>query len=159
MGDTAIGIIFDDNRSKVLVIKRRDIGLWVLPGGGVESGESAEGAVSREVREETGVTVEVLRQVAHYTPINRLGGRMHIFECRRLSGTLTTGSETAKVGFFPVDQLPRPFFVVHANSIAEALASLDHPIERPLAETNYWHALCFAIRYPLIALRFLSTKW
>ncbi|MGR6997985.1 NUDIX domain-containing protein [Yinghuangia aomiensis] len=40
-------------------MRRRDSGNWVLPGGGMELGESLVGCVVREVREETGLDVEV----------------------------------------------------------------------------------------------------
>jgi len=46
----------------VLLIKRGHAplkGHWSLPGGGVETGETLEQAVAREVLEETGLTVEV----------------------------------------------------------------------------------------------------
>jgi ADP-ribose pyrophosphatase YjhB (NUDIX family) len=48
--------------SRVLLIKRGHAplkGQWSLPGGGVETGETLEQAVAREVLEETGLTIEV----------------------------------------------------------------------------------------------------
>lgn len=55
----AIGIIRRDG--KVFIQKRRDqglmAGLWEFPGGQVESGETAEGALEREIQEELGVTM------------------------------------------------------------------------------------------------------
>jgi mutator protein MutT len=50
--------------SKVLLVKRGHEpakGLWSIPGGLIELGETAEAAVRREVKEETGVDVEVER--------------------------------------------------------------------------------------------------
>jgi 8-oxo-dGTP diphosphatase len=34
-------ILFNKNRSEVLLIKRKDIPVWVLPGGGIDPGELA----------------------------------------------------------------------------------------------------------------------
>ena len=56
------GVIFRNGR--VLLLHRRDDlelvpGLWDLPGGGVETGESLEDTLVREVREETGFEVTV----------------------------------------------------------------------------------------------------
>lgn len=44
-------------RDHVLLIKRKDTGLWALPGGYVDAGEAAAMAASREVTEETGVRI------------------------------------------------------------------------------------------------------
>ena len=54
-------IVFDDD-DRVLLIERGrppGVGLWSVPGGRVELGESLAAAVAREVAEETGLTVEV----------------------------------------------------------------------------------------------------
>jgi 8-oxo-dGTP pyrophosphatase MutT (NUDIX family) len=44
------------HRNRVLLL-RRPIGLWDLPGGKVEKGESVTGGLAREIREETGLKV------------------------------------------------------------------------------------------------------
>jgi len=56
------GVIF--RRGRLLLLRRRDYlvvapGLWDLPGGGVEVGDSLEDSLVREVREETGFAVRV----------------------------------------------------------------------------------------------------
>lgn len=61
-----VGAIALDFRGRLLLIRRANEparGLWSLPGGRVESGESHEEAVVREVREETGLTAVVVREV------------------------------------------------------------------------------------------------
>lgn len=44
-----------DADRRILLIKRDDIGVWALPGGMVDPGETAPAAVTRELQEETGV--------------------------------------------------------------------------------------------------------
>lgn len=55
-------------RGRVLLLQRRsDLaiapGLWDMPGGGVEAGETLEGALVREVREETGFAARIGRPI------------------------------------------------------------------------------------------------
>ncbi len=61
-----VGGVVIDSEGRLLVVQRRNEparGLWSLPGGRVEPGESAEAAVVREVAEETGLHIEVIREV------------------------------------------------------------------------------------------------
>src|SRR5258707_14303163 len=55
-----VGAVIEDDAGRLLLIKRGHDpgrGLWSVPGGRVEAGETAEEAVVREVREETGLIV------------------------------------------------------------------------------------------------------
>ena len=68
--ESVAGTIFSLHRDAILLIKRRDVPVWVLPGGGVELNESPVDAIIREIVEETGFTVKVDRFVGLYTPVN-----------------------------------------------------------------------------------------
>lgn len=59
--------IVTDEHGRILLVKRRDNTLWALPGGGHDIGESIEQTAVREVKEETGLDVEVARLVGIYT--------------------------------------------------------------------------------------------
>lgn len=56
-----------NGRGELLMIHRTDNNLWALPGGGHDIGESISETVVREVREETGIEVRVVRLVGVYT--------------------------------------------------------------------------------------------
>jgi ADP-ribose pyrophosphatase YjhB (NUDIX family) len=56
-----------DERGRVLLQRRADSGNWSLPGGTMEVGETLEHCVIREVREETGLDVEITGLVGVYT--------------------------------------------------------------------------------------------
>ena len=91
--ESVAGIVFSPDRSSVLLIQRRDVPVWVLPGGGIEPLESAEDAAVREILEETGFTVKADRLVGEYTPINRLSKRTHLYECSILGGEAALSAE------------------------------------------------------------------
>ncbi|GAA2252748.1 NUDIX domain-containing protein [Streptomyces amakusaensis] len=63
----AASAVVTDDRDRILLQRRRDNDLWALPGGGMDMGESLPGAAVREVREETGLDVEITGLVGTYT--------------------------------------------------------------------------------------------
>src|SRR5215472_8463510 len=65
-------VIFDAPRQRVLLTRRADNGLWCLPSGGMEPGESVTDTCVREVLEETGLHVQVLRLIGVYSDSDRL---------------------------------------------------------------------------------------
>jgi 8-oxo-dGTP diphosphatase len=76
-----VGAIVRHSDGRILVIQRDHPpaeGRWSLPGGRVEPGEDAEAAVVREVREETGLDVAVVREVGTVTRQAPSGGRFVI---------------------------------------------------------------------------------
>jgi 8-oxo-dGTP diphosphatase len=68
VGRTATAVVeFPDGR--ILLIKRQTVpfrGYWALPGGRVEARETVEQAVVREVKEETGLDVEIVGKIGEY---------------------------------------------------------------------------------------------
>ncbi|MGY1652080.1 NUDIX domain-containing protein [Geodermatophilus sp. SYSU D01119] len=65
-----VGAVVLDDAGRLLLVRRRNEpgrGLWSVPGGRVEPGESLVDAVAREVREETGLAVTVGAEVGRVT--------------------------------------------------------------------------------------------
>lgn len=97
------GVVIDGDA--VLLVKRAfppRQGEWSLPGGQLELGESLADAVAREVREETGLDVEVGPVVEVFDRVHRDDGgrvRFHFvivdFLCRPAGGTLRAGDDAA----------------------------------------------------------------
>ncbi|MER6397219.1 NUDIX domain-containing protein [Kitasatospora sp. NPDC001603] len=63
----AASAVVADEDGRVLLQRRTDNGLYALPGGTMDLGESLPGAAVREVREETGLVVEITGLVGTYT--------------------------------------------------------------------------------------------
>ncbi len=106
--------IFDSSRQKILLTKRTDNGLWCLPGGGVDAGESVSEACEREVLEETGLIVKVKKLIGVYSDPHRIveyadGNRFQIvalnFEAEIFGGELIISDETTAVDFFDQKQM------------------------------------------------------
>jgi len=133
MGCSAI--IFDGGRQKVLLTRRTDNGQWCLPGGHMEPGESAAETAIREVKEETGLDVRVVRLVGIYSDPNRMteypdGNRYHMvtlnFEAEPTGGELTLSDETTAYGYFSRDEMAGLEVVSnHELRIADAFAGVD----------------------------------
>ncbi len=101
---------------QVLLVKRGiqpAAGLWALPGGVVEAGESVAEAAARELLEETGLSAPALGVVGVADVIVREGGgvRFHYvlvvvaFDASRLSGELRPGGDAVDAGWFDMGEV------------------------------------------------------
>src|ERR1051325_4654925 len=103
-----------DDQGRILLTRRADNGQWCLPGGRMESGESAAEACEREVFEETGLNVRVKRLVGVYSHPDQLvvypdGNKAHIvalhFEAEITGGELGVSNETTDCGYFTREEI------------------------------------------------------
>jgi 8-oxo-dGTP diphosphatase len=105
----------------VLLIERRHPPSgWALPGGFVEYGESVEAAVARELREETGLAAESLRQFHVYSHPARdpRGHTVSVVFVVGTAGEPLGGDDARRARFFPWDALP-PLAFDHARILAD----------------------------------------
>ena len=122
------GCLFDD-RERVLLQKRGDSGKWGFPGGAIELGETPEEAAIREVKEETGLDIQVESLIGIYTDSDIRypnGDEAHsiciAYRLEAVSGQLACdGVETAELKYFALDELPEMFCKQHEELKADII--------------------------------------
>lgn len=150
--------VFSHDRKRVLLIKRRDVPVWVLPGGGIEKNESAEKAALREVEEETGFTAKISRLVGEYLPINRLAKHTYLFECSLTGGKALLGKETKDIQFFSIEKLPKRLPPPYQEWIFDAHFLTNHPFKKELTNINYMTFTKNLLFHPILVMRFLLAR-
>ncbi len=123
MGVRAVAL---DEMGRVFLVRHSYLPGWHLPGGGVEVGETALEALTRELREEGHLELAdspVLLGVYLNTFVTK---RDHVlvYVARDVRQTHPRGAdrEIVETGFFPVDKLPQTLARASRERIAEALA-------------------------------------
>jgi len=126
----AAAAIFDEG-GNVLLTRRADNGLWCLPGGEMEPGESLSNTVIRETFEETGLRVTPEQPVGVYSlphPYYTGQGRHvigFVFLCRVVGGDLRLSPETTEFGYFDPAALPTDIVPTHVERILDAVDVRD----------------------------------
>ncbi|QNP75884.1 NUDIX domain-containing protein [Streptomyces roseirectus] len=110
----AASAVVAGDRGRILLQRRQDNGLWALPGGGMEMADSLPGAAVREVREETGLDVEITGLVGTYTDPRHViaysDGEVRrqfnvCFTARVVGGRLAISDESTELRFVPPEEL------------------------------------------------------
>ena len=109
----AVGAVVGDDQGRILLLQRSDSGIWLYPTGWADIGYSPSEVAVKEVKEETGIDVEVRRLIGVFDGL-RLGFTRVplyslIFLCHAVGGELVGHPlETLDVGWFRPDDLPHP---------------------------------------------------
>jgi mutator protein MutT len=102
----AVSALVQDDQGRILLIRRSDNGKYSVPGGGLEAGETVAQAVVREVREETGIEVDVTELVGVFSNPEHViaydDGEVRqefsiCFRAQPIGGSLRTSEESPEV--------------------------------------------------------------
>lgn len=129
-------VILIDKENRILLQERKEPkGVWGIPGGLMELGESIENTAKREVYEETGLLVEDL------TLFNVFSGESYfrklenqdefyaitiVYSSKKFRGNLQiSDEESLKLHFYKVDNLPEAMLSTHKNILYDFLKKTD----------------------------------
>ena len=109
---TSIMCIIYDKEKGILFEKSADFGVWCVPGGALEIGESLEEGLKREVKEETSLEIfnpklfEVIYEVSEY------------------EGNLKPDEESIELKWFQIEELPDNISPIQIEIIKKFVATL-----------------------------------
>lgn len=107
----AIGAVVGNDQGEMLLVQRKDSGIWLYPTGWADVGYSPAEVAIKEVEEETGVICEPVQLLSvidgQRMGFTRFGMYMLLFHCRATGGELRPHPlETADVGWFAEGSMP-----------------------------------------------------
>ncbi|KUL46696.1 DNA mismatch repair protein MutT [Streptomyces violaceusniger] len=133
----AASAVVTDDSGCILLQRRRDNDLWALPGGGMEMTDSLPGTAVREVKEETGLEVEITGLVGTYTDprhvIAYTDGEVRrqfnvCFTARIVGGQLAISHESTELRFVSQEELAElPMHHTQQLRLRHFLAHRDRP--------------------------------
>lgn len=115
-------VVLINDHNRILLVKRRVApkpGMWCLPGGFVESGETPEQAAVRELQEESGLTGRINALIGVTTSPGSLyqSIMMVAYLVTSFSGSIIAGDDASDVAFFDPNHLPDIAFESHQSFI------------------------------------------
>lgn len=119
--------IIKNTEDNVLLCLRNDYNIWNLPGGRLEKGESPWQGVIREVKEETGLNVEIVRLIGVYSKPNK-DEIVFSFECKMTGGELTLNDEAKDIKYFSLTEIPENTVLKQIERIKDSFENKDKTI-------------------------------
>ncbi len=131
-----IAVIIFNEKNQVLLQKRKDVGLWGIPSGHIEIGETVSEAAIREVKEETNLDIRIRKLIGVYSdPHSQVfsypnGQMIHFittcFLAEIIGGELMCNAkESLKLKFFNYQHLPYNLLKMHPKWLDDALANRE----------------------------------
>lgn len=131
-----VAVIILNEESQVLLQKRADVGLWGIPSGHIEIGETVSEAAIREVKEETNLDIRIKKLIGVYSDPNSQvfaypNGKIVHFITTCFLAEITDGElrcnseESLEIKFFGQQNLPQNLLKMHPRWLKDALAKRE----------------------------------
>lgn len=124
----AVGAVIEDDEGRVLLVKHKSErggywqGKWICPGGSLELGETLEDGARREVKEETGLDIDVRKLLLPFERIVHEGRKtaLHViyidFIARVVGGEFAPASDVGEGRWVPKKDLLGMWGELHADT-------------------------------------------
>jgi len=120
--------VIEDDSGRVLLVKHKPErggfwqGKWICPGGELEVGEEIGEGIKREVREETGLEVGLVRSLPAFDRIVKRGGKVELhviyvdYVARLVGGELKPDSDVGKAKWVRKSDLGQIWEEIHEDT-------------------------------------------
>ena len=132
--DRTVTAIIEYPNDKILLVKRGTVvfkGYWALPSGRVDAEETFEQAVVREVKEETGLEIEIVRKIGEYHESGAQDGIEYdyfpaCFLAKPIGGEIKRQvEEIEKIELFDLKIIPAKLAFEHASMIKDYMLTRE----------------------------------
>ena len=154
---SVLGVVFLEN--KVVLVRRRDIPVWVLPGGAIDAGETPDEAIIREVKEETGYDAEIDYKMASYTFSNSFIDPVALYKLKVTNPEKKDfdRNEVKKVESFSPNTPPKGLVPIYIDWIKDALKNIEYVEKKITAFTPFTIVKMF-LSQPIIGIRYICSR-
>ena len=143
---------------KVLLIKRRDIPVWEIPGGAIDKNETPEEAILREIKEETGIETQIDRKVALFSSNSFFLKPVYLYKIKANDTSfLACKKEVKEISLFALDSLPKNLAPFFDQWIMDAKADKPY-FEKVIKDITLYKIFHYFLNHPIISIRYLLMR-
>ncbi|OGC51780.1 hypothetical protein A2982_00675 [candidate division WWE3 bacterium RIFCSPLOWO2_01_FULL_39_13] len=154
---TGVHVLLINSDNKFLLTQRKDVPLWVIPGGTVEKNEDPKKACERELFEETRVKAGRLILAAKYKVNNGVYKNLYIMRVPEFNiDVFIDKKEVKSYGWFTIENLPSPMSLYEISRVYDAVNFKGKMIERALS-VNIKKEFLNQLKNPFIFLLLLAS--